>query len=566
MRLFAYYAFHTVINTIKKLFKTWIAIMAACLVLGGIVGIIAGKVIPQVTKAQVGEQITSEQTSETEEVQDKEEEGKKLPDFMVSRGLTRDDMVDVIVGAVFLLLIMINIATVKKSGQMFKPADVPILFASPMKPQSVLMFRLLCTLGLNIVLGLYMIAQIPNWIHNLGLPVWGAWSILVGYIVALLFGTLLQVAIYTLTCNSKKGVVNIATVLLVFFAVLAAAFIAYTAITKQDIISAVFNFFGNKKTFWIPFYGWTRGLIYYAVTGEVAKSLIYLAVNVLSCVLMIILIWNVKADFYEDAMFASEKVAAKMENAKNASKGGVGTREKNRSDKLKRDGFAKGWGASVYFHKAVYNRLRFAPGQIFSKTFIIASVISGFCAWLGTKLPEMKMGTYWLPASALCLVTFYRAMGNPVEEDTSREFFILIPESPFKKIWASLLGCLAVCAIDLAVPALIPRLMDRFFFNGALNTNMISVLVWFLFILSISLFATTVGTFINLSVPGETGATIKTMIQMMFIYFGILPEVGIVIAGALFGHMELALLVGVVFNIGFGFLFAGLSTKFLGNR
>ena len=60
MRLFAYYAFHTVINTIKKLFKTWIAIMAACLVLGGIVDIIAGKVIPQVTKAQVGEQITSE--------------------------------------------------------------------------------------------------------------------------------------------------------------------------------------------------------------------------------------------------------------------------------------------------------------------------------------------------------------------------------------------------------------------------------------------------------------------------------------------------------------------------
>ena len=35
MRLFAYYAFHTVINTIRKLFKTWIAIMAACLVLAG---------------------------------------------------------------------------------------------------------------------------------------------------------------------------------------------------------------------------------------------------------------------------------------------------------------------------------------------------------------------------------------------------------------------------------------------------------------------------------------------------------------------------------------------------
>ena len=411
-----------------------------------------------------------------------------------------------------------------------------------------------------------MIAQVPNWVHNLKLPVWCAWSISVAYIVVLIFGTLLQVAVYTLTCNTKKGAGNIANYLLLFYGVLAAAFVAYTIITKQDILTAAFNFFGSKKAFWIPFYGWIRGLVYFAITGEVMKSLLYLGLNIVSCVLIIILIWNVKADFYEDAMFASEKVAQKLENAKNASKGGVGTREKNRSENLKRDGFAKGWGASVYYHKAVYNRLRFAPGQIFSKTFIIATLISGFCSWLATKLPEMQMGRYWLPAAALGMVAFYRSMGNPLEEDTSREFFILIPETPFKKIWSSLLGVLAVCALDLAIPLMIPRLLDRFFFKEALGTNPFSVLIWFLFILSITMFATTVGTFINLSVPGEAGATIKTMIQMMFIYFGILPEVGFVIVGALFGFVEPALLAGVIFNVGLSFLFVGLSTRFLGNR
>jgi hypothetical protein len=56
------------------------------------------------------------------------------------------------------------------------------------------------------------------------------------------------------------------------------------------------------------------------------------------------------------------------------------------------------------------------------------------------------------------------------------------------------------------------------------------------------------------------------MIQMMFIYFGILPEVGFVIVGALFGFVEPALLAGVIFNVGLSFLFVGLSTRFLGNR
>lgn len=559
MRLFLYYALHTVINTIKKLLKTWVAIMLVCMVFGGVVGLLFGTVIPKIAKTQTVETTSEEMSKEEEEEEAKEEDSKnKTPEFLESRGLTKMDLTEAIVAAVFLLLITLNIATVEKSGQMFKPADVPILFASPLKPQSVMMFRLMCTLGLSLFVGLYMIAQIPNFIHNLGMSPWGAWSILAAYVLTLIFGTLLQVSVYTLTCNSRKGSLKMGNVIIGFYALLAAGFAAYTMITKQDLITAAFKFFTGKNTYWIPFYGWIRGMVMSAAAGETAKSLMYLGIFVLSCVLLVILIWNIKADFYEDAMFEAERVAAKQENAKNASKGLATTREKNRSEKLERDGFNKGWGASVFFYKAVYNRFRFAKFKIFSKTFVVCTLVAIFTSWLSTKMPEMKIGHFWLPAAALAAVMFYRAMGNPLQEDTSREFFILIPEGPFKKIWASLMGSLMINAIDLLLPMLIAGIM--------LKANPFTVVVWFAFILTVALFSSTVGTFVNLSIPGDSAETIKMTVQMIFIYFGIMPQIGFVVVGALFGYIEIALLAGVVFNAGLGLLFAGLSTKFLGNN
>ena len=43
MRLFWYYALHAVKNQLKKLFKTWVLVLLlACMLLGGIIGGVAG--------------------------------------------------------------------------------------------------------------------------------------------------------------------------------------------------------------------------------------------------------------------------------------------------------------------------------------------------------------------------------------------------------------------------------------------------------------------------------------------------------------------------------------------
>jgi hypothetical protein len=115
-----------------------------------------------------------------------------------------------------------------------------------------------------------------------------------------------------------------------------------------------------------------------------------------------------------------------------------------------------------------------------------------------------------------------------------------------------------VTAIDLAVPMVIAGAM--------LGTNPVTVLVWFLFILSISFFATNAGTFIALSLPGEHAQTLRSILQMMFLYFGLGPSAVAVIVGILLHQLVLALAVGVVMNAIAGFLLSLLLPLFLGRK
>ena len=555
MRLFVYYAFHTIVNTLKKLLKTWVAFFLVLMVAASLLGLIIGRLVPLVEKSIKGE-ISEEQR--IEETQKDDGHVSQLSLFLEERNLTKYDFADMIVVVAFLFFVTLVLATVNKGGEIFKPADVPLLFASPMKPQSVLMFRLLNSIGMNIFVGFYMVFQIPNLVNGLGISVWRAFIILFAYVLTSLFSTLVQVGFYTFLCSTQKGKINITSLLIGFYAVLGVAFIAYTTITKQEIGLAAFKFFGSKHTFWIPFLGWIRGMVYYSMMGDAVRTAIYTSLFVVSCIVTVFIIWNVKADFYEDAMFATERVAAKLENAQKAQKGGTVTRDKDRGAKIERDGFHFGSGASVFFYKTVYNRLRFARLKLFSKMFVINLLLAIGGSWVAGKIKNPLIDTFLIPVGAIALGAFYRSLGNPLEEDTSREFFILIPDSPFKKIWATLLGTLTVCAIDISIPMIVAAIITR--------TSPLTVVGWFVFILSISLFGTTVGAFLSFSIPGEHAQQLKMMIQVMFVYFGAMPSMGFVVAGIILKNVGIMLLIGAVFNALAGLFFTLISPHFLTNK
>ena len=546
MRLFLYYVSHSLFNTIKKLMKTWVAFIIIAMVFGLVVGLVT-------TIFSKNDKKSNTEPSETSIVQYDEGEGpgeeisvedavsgqlakSKIGRMMEKYDITKEQIVDLAISAIFLLILATNILNAQNSSKIFLPADVPMLFSSPMRPQSVLMFRLLCTLGSSLLISLFMLFQIPNLTHGAGLSLLGAVSIIIVYSLTLVFSTLVQVVFYTITSKMKSGTGNIKNFLAGVYGAIAVGFLAFTVITKQPVIAALFAFFAGANTHWVPFWGWLRGISYYACTGDIVSSVIYLGLFVAACAVLVLVIWKLKADFYEDAMFAAEHKAEQLESARNAAKGGVMTREKERKGKVDREGFHYGSGANVFLYKALFNRFRFAKLKVFSTTMIIYTVIAGVVAYLSRQ----------------------RTMGDPIREDTSKDFFILIPEKPHKKLLYSLLGCLSVTAIDLLLPVIVAAVI--------LKADPLSVIAWFLFILSISFFATVVGTLISLSLPKDQAQTIALIVQMMFLYFGLTPSAVAVIAGILLGHLTPAILIGTAINALIAFLVSLILPAVLGRK
>lgn len=134
-------------------------------------------------------------------------------------------------------------------------------------------------------------------------------------------------------------------------------------------------------------------------------------------------------------------------------------------------------------------------------------------------------------------------------------FFIMIPESMWAKLFYSLLGGTVNCVLDalIAMIAAVPLT----------GMNPLTALAWLVFIASVDFYSTTVGVFIALSVPVSAGKLVKQFAQILFIYFGLLPDIAIMAIGIVMGYTAMAAIASAVLNLVLGLIFFSLSPLFL---
>lgn len=552
MRLFAYYALHSFKNQLKKLFKTWVLIfLAICVAFGVMIGLIVAAIENHVEGTKQ-EELVQEEIVES----DPEEEVSEEPDYFETIGVTAGDMVELIAGVVILMMFVFMAMGADKSGcKIFLPADVNLLFPSPMRPQSVLMFRLATQLGVALIGSAYMLFQLPNLTINAGLSLAGSLSIIAVWCFTIMYGTLLQVLLYALSSTYPVVKKYLRPVIYGVLALIAGGFLLFWKQGNGDFLKASVLFFDAKVTRFVPIWGWMKGFCRFSVDGDLGAAGLCLAAILLGGGLLIYFIWNIKVDFYEDAMAKSEETAQLLERAQSEKPSGVMVqRKKDRSERLLRDGMRHGRGANVFFFKTMYNRFRFAHLGLFTKTTEFYLVVAvGVAVLCRTVLEVSSILPLVLTLGAL---SFFRALGNPLEQDTKMDYFILIPENTWAKLFWSLMGGMANCFLDMFLPMLAGALV--------MGVNPLQVLLWLPFVLSVDFYATTVGVFIDLSVPVAAGKMLKQIVQIMFVYFGLLPDIGILAVGIALGHVAVAVLAAFAINAVLGFLFFGLSPLFLG--
>ena len=553
MNMFLYYAVHSFKNQLKKLFRTWVLIyFIVCMLIGGAVGLFGAAVSqhePDTVRIEE-EQEENKTESVTEHLQ------KVIEEEPAALVVDIDAKVELITGIVVLFVLVFMTAMGDKFGSdIFQPADVSLLFPAPLKPQSVLMFRVSLQLGGIILLTLYMMIFMPMIFLSEGYSMKTALMVVAAWGFTLCTGQFLRIAVYTAgaTCHRIRKTIRFAGGVLL--GIIAAGFMAFWQMHDGTILQAAAGYFNHPYTRFIPIWGWIKGIVIFSIEGNDMGAFLMCALLIFTLGIGFYLLWNFKADFYEDAISRSERTAKMLLEMKEGNTLAV-QRTKKRSDKTAREGVMRGKGAAVFFYKTLYNRFRFAWLHVFTKTSAMYLAV----AVIFSVIFKRSGGSAGFAAVALIIggISFFRSLGNPLEEDIRMPYFKLAPESTWKKLICSITGGGVNTLLDLLPGMILAMIIFR--------EPCASVAGWIVLILTLDFYSTAVGAFIGESVPVSAGLMVKQIVQIMFVYFGLLPDAGIIAAGYVNAggmNFETSLFIAALVNVMIGIFFTVLIPLFI---
>ena len=359
MKAYLYYCVKSVKNQIIKIFKSWIVIVFLIMFVFGIAAGILSSVFENADPGEPAEPAEEETVDNPLIITD--QDGNELFTF------DSHIVIDLAATGIILLVLTLDLINADKTN-IFKPADAPLLFTSPLSPRSILSFRLSTTMGLYIVFAVYMLGQIPNMING-GIPLLSSLALIPAWIGLCLTSLLLKTAIYLACVKSPAFKKSVTFIVLGVLGAIIASFAVYrfTAGVRLGVIAALLMFFTSKYTRYVPVIGWIKGVLMFPIDGDPLGFAICLILLVAFFALMVVLISRSKTDYYEVAMERSEEIAELTRKARESSTGiavsGSGKKNERRNrmaEKNEFTGFGKGSGAKMFFIKAMYNRRRFS--------------------------------------------------------------------------------------------------------------------------------------------------------------------------------------------------------------
>ncbi len=464
--------------------------------------------------------------------------------------------------SVLLIIIMFAFTADQSGGKIFLMADVNALFSSPMKPQSVLMMRLMTKLGSILLLMIfYSAVYMPNMLHIAQLTVPGVVLFFLTIFFAVGFGMLAQLFIYMFcaTHPEYKKYVKTAVYALILAAPL--SFSLYWKTTGMELFPALLSMGSMPMLRVLPIAGWIKAAMYYVFSGNLGMALVWTAVLIVGMVVITYLIWQFKADFYEDAMTKSEEIAQMQQamqekgsiiaNVRKKKKEG----KKEKPDRAERgqDGFRYGMGASMFMHKALHTRFRFAFLHYFTKTcdtYLFTAAVIAVFGRLVFHFDGFIAGIAIL--GAMC---FFRSISNPLGEDINTNTFRMSPDSTGSKLFWALFGGMLNCLLDL-LPAV--ALLTIVFLKNPLYALGSLVLL-----MSAYMFAICTGAFMDISIPAQGSTTIKQTMQVMFMYFGMLPDIVLLAVGFATEHVVIFAMLAIFVNMIVSLIFLLLTAEML---
>lgn len=557
IKLSIWFMWKSFINSIKRTWKITLAV-AGIILLFVVIGFVAGNLASDT----YDEEKENQEESYSEESDEESASFSSLFDISMDEESGRIYVIydevkhdatmlvpELIVAIVFVLVVTSAIwKGAKKGVDIFTMPDVNFLFPSPMKPQSVLLFKTVGQIGATLAGTVYVVFQIPNLMTNFNLSVMAACVILICFIVMMIISKFINVWTYCFLSRHAelKKIVAKYGFAIAFIPVIFVAF--FNKCLGWNMYKSVYAVAGSKISRMIPFYGWIKAACAYVFVERYFMFAVFFALLVAGAVALVWFTWKMDVDFYEDALRQVSIKEEKLESVMQEVQSGVGVnvkhegkRQVKRWDKIRNniltfEGFE---GGKVLFCKTILNRKRFYPlFGLWSSTCNFY-----FCASVATMVAVKYVfhGDALLVAIGLLIVCmFFRSFTNPMAEETSHIFMYLMPENPYKIIGWGMTGQMLEGLLDL-----LPAFIAIFIINDFSFTT----ILWYFILVTTNLFFGMVALMVDIVFTFYLPVMIVNLMQLIIRVVPVLPIIFVLFVGVIADNMVLALSLVIVINL-----------------
>jgi hypothetical protein len=317
-----------------------------------------------------------------------------------------------------------------RGDSIFGMNDVNLLFVSPLRAQSILLYGVSNMLKTALLAGAFILFQGSS-LGNFGLGYNAVLSLLLGYVVAMGLMSIVSLLIYSSTNGRPRRKLAVKIIAPLLFAPVAICFA--TAFAETGNVGAAFFSLMDSPVFsWTPISGWAAEAVYSMAMGQGLLGAMWLALIVAVGAGILVYFSRSNPDYYEDVLVAAE---TSFEKQRKVSEGQINMEAlSGRKTKIKGIGIG-GTGASAIFYKHLRESFRANPLGLWGiLSFIVVGAGIAFCA----VSRDIESYAIIIPQILLWVQMFLIGTGRGLREIYSH-YIYLIPERSFTKIlWSNI--------------------------------------------------------------------------------------------------------------------------------
>lgn len=354
--------------------------------------------------------------------------------FFTNAGTLKESSLDtygVIISAVLLGVFYFDVKQGIDSGaSFFRLADVNFVFTAPLSSNQVLLYGFIKQFFRTFYMLLFLSFQIPNLISNFPINMAG---ILIVYISTFfLFFTMpiIGMLIYSITSKSEKIRQNFKKGLnaVIYFFVGSFLFIMLQNKDFGKTLSIILN---SDYFTMIPYIGWFKAILLCAVKGIDFTFYLNVTLVLVSTVLMVVVVYRMKTDYYEDVLAATERMEEFLKVRKEGKSGGAGIWKSRKIKKVKHS--YKGNGAKAIFLR---HMLEYRKTGLF---FINRNTALIFLMGFGAKYLFPEADIIAIFTFSVYMLFFFSLQGKWVHE-LEKPFIYLVPAKSAAKVFYATLA------------------------------------------------------------------------------------------------------------------------------